>query len=711
MDLKARNSLFFGHRFLLCIGFVFFAGKAFATSSKILGYEHSFVVLDLEAYNSPKKLNPLSRLKWYHNKKQWKNCVNTAKNLIEDRSLGVWVSAIYLDCMQALYKTTRGLKVNYILDLFEKLEVNRDLLLESDFLKHKKDLVRVFLDLFDLASKHAKNRLDGLIDRNRDLIDFMDPKQRQRYQRLLDQPLLLSKTKKKEKEKREETRLWRLFSRAFRKKQWLKAAGYGIEFLNRFPDSRRQKTLLDRVARVHKSLLRRRGKKWKIRKDKFEKKLLEAPMGAILFWASRAYDRGYRDSSLYLAKKLMEREDGGDLVPEILLLAGRASYDQALFSEAKDYFQNLIKNHGEHKVSEEARYRLGLLHYRKGEYEDLISIYEPFLKTPGSEPWELQVCYWLWRSLKKIKPEKAGDVAQILFKKFPLTYYGMIVRMEEKKGLQSLVSKEAKKLESARWDTGGTEEQWKRIERLLKYGWIREAELEIDSMPEPRSTQGFIVRAKLWYSTFLFYRSIQDYASAVDMDLEYLSFGFLEKTFPQFYKRDVIKAEKQFSVSRYLIWSIMRQESAFMAKAISPNRAYGLMQLLGSTAKETARWLKVKGFRSKDVFKPKYNIRFGAHYFLRMFRKYKRMGPLAIASYNVGPGNLDRWLKQRHDLGDPGQWGESLDEDLWMDELPWAETSFYVKAVLRNYLLYSVVYDKQDQLDHPPWMNIYLDSN
>ena len=709
--MKAGNSLFFGHRFLLCVGFVFFAGKAFAASSKTLGYGDSFVVLDLEAYNSAKKLSPLSRLKWYHNKKQWKNCVKTAEGLTEDHSLGVWVSATHLDCMQALYKTTRGLKVNHILDLFEKLEVNRDLLLKSAFLNHKKKLVRVFLDLSDLASKHAKNRLDGLIDRNRDLIDFMDPEQRERYQRLLGQPLLLSKTKKKEKAKKGETQLWNRFSKAFRKKQWMKAADYGSEFLNRFPDSRRQKTLLNKVARLHKSLLRRRGKKWRTRKDKFEKKLLKAPVEAILFWASRAYDRGYRDSSLYLAENLMERGDGGAFVPEILLLAGRSAYDQALFSKAKAHFQNLIKNHGKHKASQEARYRLGLLHYRQAEYRELISIYEPFLKTPGSDPWELQVRYWLWRSLKKVKPAKAGDIAEILFKKFPLTYYGMIVRMEEKKSLQSLVSKEAKKLESARWDTGGTEEQWERIERLLKYGWIREAELEIDTMPEPRSAQGFIVRAKLWYSTFLFYRSIKDYASVVDMDLQYLSFGFLEKTFPRFYKRDVIKAEREFSVSRYLIWSIMRQESAFMAKAISPNRAYGLMQLLGSTARETARWLKVKGFRRQDVFKPRYNIRFGAHYFLRMFRKYKRMGPMAIASYNVGPGNLDRWLKQRHDLGNPGEWGESLDEDLWMDELPWTETSFYVKAVLRNYLLYRVVYDKKDQLDHPPWMKIYIDSD
>ena len=89
-----------------------------------------------------------------------------------------------------------------------------------------------------------------------------------------------------------------------------------------------------------------------------------------------------------------------------------------------------------------------------------------------------------------------------------------------------------------------------------------------------------------------------------------------------------------------------------------------------------------------------------------MLRKYKRVSPFAIAAYNVGPGNLDRWLRNRKDLKDLEKTGENRDNDLWMDELPWSETSFYVKAVLRNYLLYNIIHSKNDKLPHPPWQDM-----
>jgi soluble lytic murein transglycosylase len=181
----------------------------------------------------------------------------------------------------------------------------------------------------------------------------------------------------------------------------------------------------------------------------------------------------------------------------------------------------------------------------------------------------------------------------------------------------------------------------------------------------------------------------------------------LKKSFPQKYENFVEKAEKEFSISRHLIWAIMRQESAFRETAVSPSKAYGLMQMLAGTARETARWLKVKNFRvPEDIFDPITSIRFGTHFISRMVGKYKGVIPLAVASYNVGPGNLDRWLRHRTDLQNWDQIGADLDDDIWMDELPWAETSFYVKAVMRNLLLYKVIHDKVDELSVPPWKEV-----
>lgn len=276
--------------------------------------------------------------------------------------------------------------------------------------------------------------------------------------------------------------------------------------------------------------------------------------------------------------------------------------------------------------------------------------------------------------------------------------------MEEKKGLQNLISDKKVDSKAYYWWTSVSKKRWTRIKNLIEAGWLDAAETEIDFLPDPQTATGFHVRAKLWEALLKTNRSVQDYASAIDLDLSYINQTILNESFPQKHKNFVEASSKEFKMSKELVWSIMRQESAFVTYAVSPSNAYGLMQLLGNTAKETAKWLRVKRFRVQPgIFDPKTNIRFGAHFISRMVGKYKGVIPLAVASYNVGPGNLDRWLSHRTDLKDWDKIGASPDDDIWMDELPWAETSFYVKAVMRNFLLYKIIHEKMDSLPSPPW--------
>ncbi len=725
---------------------------------KTLHGNFSIKVLDLKIHSSPKGLSPLSKLKWYQNRGQWKECVNTAEQITGDHSLGVWVPFTHLTCMTHWYKTTRGLKVSFILNSFEKLETEKSLLLNSDFSEHRKNFINSFLDICELASKHTPHNLHSLMEPNRDIADFMDPKQRERYRNLLSflssRPPIgegkippktfyensevegpVHEEKKKQVKKppsKLETRSWIRFSRAFRKGRRLKAVKLATRFLSRFPESGKVTSVRLKTYKMYKKLFRRSGKKWKSLQRNFEKHLFTAPVEDLLFWANRSYTQDYYGISLGLAESAslsvcrshkfsngtvesstvkLHGECGAreqtDKIPEALILAGRSAYNISDFQKARSHFQTLIEKYGEHNLSHEAGYLLGLLHYRQGNHEKVISIYEPFLKNPGSDPWELQIRYWLWRSFKKTNSIKAKPMAGAILREFPLTYYGLIVRQHEKNSLQSLISSETESLAAVSWETRGTEKQWERIKKLLELGWINEARQEINLLPEPEQASGLIVRSLLWHAASLFHQFIRDYASAIDRDHRYISDNLLKMIFFESHKEFVVRAEKEFSISRYLIWSIIRQESAFMPQAVSPSKAYGLMQIQAPTARETARWLKVRGFRTpRDIFKPEYNIRFGTHYFLRMLRKYKRVPPLAIAAYNVGPGNLDRWLRHRKDLKDWDKLGENPDNDLWMDELPWSETSFYVKAVLRNYLIYGVIHSKNDGLSTPSWLDM-----
>ncbi len=734
-------------RWLWVVAAFFLIGTtAYGVETKVLKSSDKFPqALDLRANSKLSKLKKLSQIQWHVVRGNWLDCVKLSESVVGNKTLGEWVPYQHLQCLQKSYSYKSSWKTNRYVDSFNKLKGEIDFVLNSPYPDHREMVLEVFLDLARLSMENARNRFDKLVDNHHYLVDYMNEEQRAEYYQIMgemawlrqkneiaksnflrsyffkenkqvlqrlkqlkaEKSLRLDKYSRDFNETEEEKKLWSKFSRAVKKGQTYRVAEYGSDFLNQFPGSKRVDEVRDDVNTVYKRLLYRRGSKYESIKRDFEKQLIEAPPQHVLFWGTEAYERGYQSSSYKLADKAADKWEDTVYAADALLIAARSAYYLNKRSEARSHFNTLIEKYSGHPASDEAQYLLGLLHYREGEYKKVINLYDSFLLSSGSDKWELQARYWLWRSLKKIKSSRASEIAESIFKVFPLTYYGLLVRMEEKGSLQSLLGKGDDKGQASYWWTNHTKKRWKRIKNLIELGWLDQAETEIDFLPDPKTAGGFLVRARLWESGGRSNRAIEDYAAVVDLDLDYINSDVLKATFPQKYENYVKASEKEFSISQNLIWSIIRQESAFMENAVSPSNAYGLMQMLGGTARETAKWLKVKGFKVKDdIFNPRVNIRFGTHFISRMVRKYKGVIPLAVASYNVGPGNLDRWLSHRSDLTNWDKIGESLDDDIWMDELPWAETSFYVKAVMRNFLLYKIIHQKHDKLASPPWEEV-----
>lgn len=134
-----------------------------------------------------------------------------------------------------------------------------------------------------------------------------------------------------------------------------------------------------------------------------------------------------------------------------------------------------------------------------------------------------------------------------------------------------------------------------------------------------------------------------------------------------------------------LIHAIIRQESRFDQYAHSPAGALGLMQLMPATAKETAGKLGLSYQKSSLTSRPEYNIILGSEYLSRMLKRYDSAMPLAIASYNAGPGRVDSWLRR---FGDPRT--RSVDMVDWMETIPIYETRNYVQRVLEAYAVYQI---------------------
>ncbi|MEG0073391.1 MAG: lytic transglycosylase domain-containing protein [Clostridia bacterium] len=143
----------------------------------------------------------------------------------------------------------------------------------------------------------------------------------------------------------------------------------------------------------------------------------------------------------------------------------------------------------------------------------------------------------------------------------------------------------------------------------------------------------------------------------------------------------VTDASKRYDVDESLIFAVIKSESNFNVHAVSSMNAKGLMQLLDSTAGEMLYQLSDDSL-SEDLFDPRNNIFIGTKYLSVLIKRYNSV-PLAIAAYNGGIGNVDKWIAD----------GTVSKEDAdSLDSIPFAETRMYVKKVLRTYNIYEMLY-------------------
>ena len=132
-----------------------------------------------------------------------------------------------------------------------------------------------------------------------------------------------------------------------------------------------------------------------------------------------------------------------------------------------------------------------------------------------------------------------------------------------------------------------------------------------------------------------------------------------------------------------IIISMIRQESQFSAFAKSGKRAYGLMQILPSTARMVNKNYDFKS-NPRILYNPQINVETGSLYLQSLLRLKHINNDLlkALISYNAGPGNLSKWMKKT---------SFNNDSFLLIESIPSRETRLFVERVLTNVVIYELI--------------------
>jgi soluble lytic murein transglycosylase len=159
--------------------------------------------------------------------------------------------------------------------------------------------------------------------------------------------------------------------------------------------------------------------------------------------------------------------------------------------------------------------------------------------------------------------------------------------------------------------------------------------------------------------------------------------GFVDKaiqelTLPLRHEDIIRQQAREKDVDAALIAAVIYSESKF-SDTTSSAGARGLMQITPEAASEIERHSGGTTFRLRDLSDPEINIRYGTFLLRELLDRYGGDTVAALAAYNAGPANVDRWGGSELALGD----------------IPFPETRAYVEEVLDKQRAYREKYAKE----------------
>ena len=382
--------------------------------------------------------------------------------------------------------------------------------------------------------------------------------------------------------------------------------------------------------------------------------------------------------------------------------------------------------------SERFTWSIGLYDYMSKDFKGAKVHWEELLNTTQDSNLKAQLYFWLARVHRELaRPDEGQFYLSVLAKEAPLSFYNTVAI--EVAGLQSpapwwqsfgspkqlidrLQSEDNFGLDQIRADKS-LGRLLNRAEILVKaevtpYSQMALDELRVAVGRRLKMSQHpgpYIYLSRLQYAAGLYRQSMGTSATLarVHDDFWQLHPEQLLISYPRPFLSFYRKAAQEVGVDQELLFAISRQESAFKPGARSPADAFGLMQLIKTTARRFVDQLPSASSGNKSdisveqLLDPESNISLGALYLATLHQHFDGQTPAIIGGYNAGEAAIDMWLRNR-----PAE-----DQLLFVELIPFGETKNYVKKVWRNLAIYRHLDQTEDGLQTGRPLSISIGGN
>jgi soluble lytic murein transglycosylase len=382
---------------------------------------------------------------------------------------------------------------------------------------------------------------------------------------------------------------------------------------------------------------------------------------------------------------ILQSENIGSKTRNILVLKiGDYYYSKRKYFKSTSYYSKVDFQYIKNKVESEVRWRIAFALMRENQKKDDKQLNSIFNWSEAFNFEELEdaarFCYW---NNTFIKSDQVSDILSC-FKKYPNTYYGLYALIQYNKSNETPYRLKALKYIS------GNEKLAVLFQVLNNSYFENHAELTEYIIRKFMHENKHLLKYQEDFLKFLLNQMqynvaisliYQHYANIEKIGKDYFYKQILQYDYPLAYLHLVKQSQRASELPKYIINAVIREESKIRPEVESRAGAVGLMQLMPQTAIYLNKFLKLKG--ELDLKKPEVNIKIGAFYLKRLFKRYKGNLYHMLAAYNAGPTNANRWIKKVN----------IEQENYFLESISYSETRNYVKRVLKSFYIYQILYE------------------